>query len=127
MVSACVSGVGSRARGGPGSARATGSDCGSGCGRGTTGGASGSTATAGDSAQADKSGSSVAYTIFDTGGIDTLDYSQYAFNQVIDLNPETFSDVGNRDGNVSIARGTIIENAIGGSNRDTIIGNSVAN
>ena len=69
----------------------------------------------------------VAYTIFDTGGIDTLDYSQYSFNQVINLNPETFSDVGNRDGNVSIARGTIIENAIGGFNRDVIIGNSVAN
>lgn len=69
----------------------------------------------------------VAYTIFDTGGIDTMDYSQYATNQRIDLNPESFSDVGNLDGNVSIARGTIIENAIGGSARDVIIGNSVAN
>ena len=69
----------------------------------------------------------VAYTIFDTGGIDTMDYSGYTGGQTINLNPETFSDIGNRDGNVSIARGTIIENAIGGSGRDVIIGNSVAN
>jgi serralysin len=69
----------------------------------------------------------VAYTIFDTGGIDTLDYSQYSNNQTINLNPETFSNVGGERGNVSIARGTIIENAIGGSFKDVIIGNSVAN
>ena len=69
----------------------------------------------------------VAFTIFDTGGTDTLDYSQYAFNQTINLNPETFSSIGGERGNVSIARGTIIENAIGGSFKDTIIGNSVAN
>ncbi|NUT01790.1 MAG: matrixin family metalloprotease, partial [Sphingomonas sp.] len=68
-----------------------------------------------------------AYTIFDTGGIDTLDYSGYAFNQVINLNPETFSNIAGRTGNVSIARGTIIENAIGGSMRDIITGNSSAN
>ena len=68
-----------------------------------------------------------AYTIFDTGGTDTLDFSGYAFNQRIDLNPETFSNIGGDTGNVAIARGTIIENAIGGSRQDVIVGNSAAN
>jgi hypothetical protein len=68
-----------------------------------------------------------AYTIFDAGGTDTLDFSGYAFNQRIDLNPETFSNIGGDTGNVAIARGTIIENAIGGSRSDVIIGNSAAN
>jgi hypothetical protein len=71
--------------------------------------------------------STIAYTIFDTGGTDTLDYSGYTFAQRIDLNPEQFSNVGGRTGNVTIARGTIIENAIGGSGSDVIIGNSAAN
>ena len=68
-----------------------------------------------------------AYTIFDAGGTDTLDFSGYAFNQRIDLNTESFSNIGGRTGNVAIARGTIIENAIGGSRQDAIIGNGVAN
>jgi len=71
--------------------------------------------------------SSVAYTIFDTGGTDTLDYSGYSVAQRIDLNPEQFSNVGGQIGNVTIARGTIIENVIGGSSADVIIGNSIAN
>jgi Peptidase M10 serralysin C terminal/Bacterial pre-peptidase C-terminal domain/FG-GAP-like repeat/Peptidase M66 len=69
----------------------------------------------------------LAYTVFDSAGIDTLDYSGFTSNQLINLNPETFSNVGTGIGNVSIARGTIIENAIGGSGSDTIIGNSVDN
>ena len=68
-----------------------------------------------------------AYTIFDTGGIDTLDYSNYNSIQLINLNPEEFSNIAGRTGNVTIARGTIIENAIGGGARDTIIGNSANN
>ena len=71
--------------------------------------------------------SNVAYTIFDSGGNDTLDYSGFANNQLINLNPETYSNVGSGVGNVSIARGTIIENAIGGSGNDQLIGNDVAN
>ena len=70
---------------------------------------------------------SVAYTIFDSGGNDTLDYSGFANNQVINLNPETFSNVGTEIGNVSIARGVIIENAITGAGSDTLIGNAAAN
>jgi hypothetical protein len=69
----------------------------------------------------------IAFTIIDSGGTDTLDYSGYGVAQRIDLNPETFSNIGGDTGNVAIARGTIIENAIGGSGADIIIGNSVAN
>ena len=69
----------------------------------------------------------VAYTIFDTGGTDTMDFSGYDVAQVLNLNPESFSSIGTLDGNVSIARGTIIEYAIGGGGADVIIGNSVAN
>lgn len=69
----------------------------------------------------------VSYTIFDSGGVDTLDYSGFATDQLINLNPEAFSNVGASVGNVVIARGVVIENAIGGSGADTLIGNSAAN
>ena len=69
----------------------------------------------------------VALTIFDSGGNDTLDYSRSSANQLINLNPETFSNVNGNIGNLSIGRGVVIENAIGGSGSDTIIGNSAGN
>lgn len=69
----------------------------------------------------------IAYTIIDNGGLDTLDYSQYTGTQRINLNSETFSSVLGEVGNVSIAVGTVIENAIGGSGADVIIGNAAAN
>ena len=69
----------------------------------------------------------VSYTILDSGGIDTLDYSGFASNQRINLNSEAFSNIGSSIGNVVIARGTVIENAIGGSGTDTLIGNAVSN
>ncbi len=69
----------------------------------------------------------LSYTIVDHGGIDTLDYSGYTQDQRIDLNAETFSNIGGRTGNISIARGTVIENAIGGSGVDVLVGNAVAN
>lgn len=71
--------------------------------------------------------SNVSYTVFDSGGNDTLDYSGFSQNQKINLVSETFSNVGPGIGNVMIARGTIIENAIGGSGSDTITGNAAAN
>jgi serralysin len=68
-----------------------------------------------------------AYTVFDSGGIDTLNYSGFDANQRIDLTQENFSDVGGGIGNVTIAFGTIIENAIGGSGNDNLLGNSANN
>ncbi|MEO7410339.1 MAG: FG-GAP-like repeat-containing protein [Sphingomicrobium sp.] len=72
-------------------------------------------------------GAVTAYTIFDSGGIDTLDYSGYSENQRISLVSETFSNVGAGIGNVSIALGTVIENAVGGDGNDQLIGNSANN
>jgi serralysin len=110
-------------------------------------------------------------TIWDAGGIDTLDASGYTTNQKIDLTPGSLSSIGgvsqadapsladvnaaravagyaplsqasydirmanlaaNPDAgllvdNVGIAYGVIIENAIGGSGNDVIIGNEVSN
>lgn len=68
-----------------------------------------------------------AYTIFDNGGIDTLNYASSNADQLINLNPETFSNVAGETGNVSIARGTVIENVNTGSGDDTIIGNGADN
>ena len=109
--------------------------------------------------------------IWDAGGIDTLDASGYATNQVIDLTPGSMSSIGgvtlenaptlaevnanraaagyaplsqvnydarmaalaaNPDAgllvdNVGIAYGVTIENAVGGSGNDLIIGNDVSN
>ena len=75
----------------------------------------------------DSLGRLLAFTIIDHGGIDTLDYSSFSAPQRIDLNAETFSNVGGSIGNMSIARGTVIENAIGGSGSDILIGNSADN
>jgi serralysin len=69
----------------------------------------------------------VAYTIFDNGGTDTLDYSGFFQNQTINLNAESFSNVGAGIGNVMIARGVVIENAIGGTGNDTLVGNAASN
>ncbi|MFR0006200.1 MAG: M10 family metallopeptidase C-terminal domain-containing protein [Proteus mirabilis] len=65
--------------------------------------------------------------IWDSGGIDTLDFSLYTVNQVINLNEGCFSDIGGLRSNISIAYNTIIENAIGGKGDDTLIGNPFDN
>ncbi|WP_049205767.1 M10 family metallopeptidase C-terminal domain-containing protein, partial [Proteus mirabilis] len=58
---------------------------------------------------------------------DTLDFSLYTVNQVINLNEGCFSDIGGLRSNISIAYNTIIENAIGGKGDDTLIGNPFDN
>ncbi|MFM9938976.1 MAG: M10 family metallopeptidase C-terminal domain-containing protein [Hyphomicrobiaceae bacterium] len=68
-----------------------------------------------------------AFTIYDTGGTDTLDVSGYSDAQSISLVAESFSSVGGLNNNIAIARGTVVENVEGGSGGDTIVGNSVAN
>jgi Ca2+-binding RTX toxin-like protein len=70
---------------------------------------------------------SVSYVVFDNGGNDTLNYSGFTQNQTISLVAETFSNVGGLVGNVGIARGSVIENAIGGEGADTITGNAANN
>ncbi|MCX7360115.1 MAG: M10 family metallopeptidase C-terminal domain-containing protein [Alphaproteobacteria bacterium] len=80
-------------------------------------------------------GQAAIFAVWDNGGIDTFDFSGYSTNNTIDLRAEAFSSVGpsspNSVGlaifNISIARGVVIENAIGGTGDDTIIGNSADN
>ncbi len=69
----------------------------------------------------------VTYTVYDNGGVDTLNYSGSAAAQTINLNAEAFSSVLGRVGNVSIARGAVIENANGGNGADVLIGNAAEN
>lgn len=65
--------------------------------------------------------------IWDGSGSDTLDASGYTQNQLINLTPGTFSNIGAGLSNVSIALGAIIENAKGGSGNDGFSGNSANN
>jgi serralysin len=67
------------------------------------------------------------FSAWDAGGKDTFDFSGYTTNQRINLNEKSFSDVGGLKGNVSIAAGVTIENAIGGSGNDVIVGNQAGN
>ncbi len=65
-----------------------------------------------------------AFTIYDTGGADTLDASGYGANQIINLNAEAFSSIGGLTNNIAIARGVVIEAAIGGDGADNMLGNA---
>src|SRR6185503_9370373 len=66
-------------------------------------------------------------TVWDAGGNDTLDLSGYSTNQRIDLRAGTYSDVGGMLSNFAIAFNVTLENAVGGSGNDTIIGNGANN
>jgi serralysin len=68
-----------------------------------------------------------AFTIYDSGGTDTLDTTFYSQTQTISLISGTFSSVGGLRNNIGIYLTTKIENAIGGTGIDTIIGNELAN
>ncbi len=89
-------------------------------------------------------GNRVFLTIWDGGGVDTYDFSNYTTNQTIDLTPGSWSlmsaaqraNLG--DGNYARANvynalqygsdtRSLIENAIGGSGNDTITGNAANN
>jgi len=79
--------------------------------------------------------------IWDTGGTDTISVALSSHASLINLNEESFSSIQtNRvysyygisttiDGtyNLSIAKGSVIENAIGGSSNDKLIGNNANN
>lgn len=78
--------------------------------------------------------SHVWFTVWDAGGNDTLDFSGFDYNHVIDLREGHLSSVsdlmpGNQlEGyNVGIAYGAVIENAIGGSGGEMFYGNDAAN
>ena len=66
-------------------------------------------------------------SIFDSAGNDTINLSTRNTNQRLDLNDETFSDINGLVGNLSIARGAMIENAVTGFGADHVTGNEAAN
>jgi VCBS repeat-containing protein len=67
-------------------------------------------------------------TLWDAGGIDTLDLSGATGNLVIDLRPGALSSVsGNGKSNLAIAHGAVIENAVGGAGADIIVANQANN
>lgn len=76
---------------------------------------------------ADGSNRNAAYTIFDTGGSDTIDVSSFFYSQRIDLRPGHYSDVDGGIGNVGIDVNTIIENVKSGAWDDFIYGNNADN
>ncbi|HTU12569.1 MAG TPA: M10 family metallopeptidase [Allosphingosinicella sp.] len=67
------------------------------------------------------------FTIWDAGGADTLDLSGYATPSRIDLHEGAFSDAGQLTGNISIAFGARIENAVGGAGDDVLVANAGQN
>ncbi len=67
------------------------------------------------------------FAVWDAGGHDTLDFSGYSQNALIDLREGNFSNVGGLTGNVAIAEGAKIENAIGGFGSDSLYGNALDN
>jgi serralysin len=69
-------------------------------------------------------GDEARMTLVDTGGSDTLNASWSAESQKLDLNTDRFSSVGGGLNNLSLSRGTVIENAIGGKGNDFLYGNA---
>ncbi len=89
-------------------------------------------------------GNRIFRTVWDGGGVDTYDFSNYTTNQTIDLRPGSYSILSAAQlanlGNGNFARGnlfnalqyngdsrSLIENAVGGSGTDIIYGNSANN
>ena len=65
--------------------------------------------------------------IYDADGIDTIDASNQVNGATIDLRQGQSSSIGFPNDNVTIAYGTVIENAIGTGGQDTLIGNEEDN
>ncbi|NWA02112.1 serralysin family metalloprotease [Pseudomonas gingeri] len=80
-----------------------------------------------DFLSASQSWDALVFCAWDGGGNDTLDFSGFSQNQKINLHAGAFSDVGGMVGNISIAQGVTLENAVGGSGNDLLIGNETAN
>lgn len=66
-------------------------------------------------------------TIWDGGGVNSLDLSRFATAQRIDLHPGSFSDVAGLAGNLSIAYGTFMRNVTGGDGKDDVTDNALDN
>jgi len=76
---------------------------------------------------ATSSATKLVFAVWDAGGADTFDFSGYSNSQLIDLREGFFSNVGGLVGNVAVAKGAQIENAVGGFGADRINGNALSN
>lgn len=72
-------------------------------------------------------GAPVAFTIVDTGGHNSINFSTDSTAQVVSLVSGAYSSVYAGRGNMAIARGTLIHDYIAGKGNDRVIGNSLAN
>jgi serralysin len=91
----------------------------------------------GDTAGATTWGSKISLnntsmTIWDEGGNDTLNLTGNRFDNRVDLDDGSYSDVGayngrHQIGNLGIAQGTVIENVAMGGGNDDVSGNQAAN
>jgi len=91
------------------------------------------TTRTGDDVYSYSAATEVRDTIWDAGGIDTIDASNQSLGVAINLNEGTFSSIGVKNGggaaqqNVAIAYKAGIENAIGGPGNDVLTGNALDN
>lgn len=69
----------------------------------------------------------VSFTVYDTGGTDVFDFSDYTSHQIMDLRHEGISSLAGLEGNIIVARATTIEIGRTGGGNDTIIGNDADN
>lgn len=90
----------------------------------------------GDTTYSWSTGGKVLETIWDTGGTDTIDWSNQSSAAEINLNTGVWSKLGpsyyskyptTEDRTLMIAENAVIENATGGTAGDTLIGNSADN
>jgi hypothetical protein len=72
-------------------------------------------------------GSNRVFSIWDAGGVDTLDLSGFATSSRIDLREGAFSDAGELTQNISVAFGVTMENAVAGPGNDDVTGNDAVN
>src|SRR5260370_33598355 len=64
-----------------------------------------------------------AFTIYDSGGVNTLDCSGYSVSQTIDVSPGHWSSIGGYVNNIGIDLSTTIYNIDGWSGNDIILPN----
>jgi methionine-rich copper-binding protein CopC len=66
-------------------------------------------------------------TLFDSGGIDTLNLSGWSTPSSVSLEAGVYSSANAMTNNIVIAYNSVIENAVGGSGSDVLTGNAAAN
>ena len=69
----------------------------------------------------------MTFTLWDTGGVDTINFKTDKERQRVDLREEALSDIYGVKGAMVIGRDTVIENYIAGKSHDVVIGNNAKN